>query len=264
MSSEDGFAVLRGVSSLEIRLTRPTQLNALTAETLNDLADLLHETASDPAIRVVTLTGEGRAFCSGADLGEPDNEDGSVRPRHWVATLNAANRVIQALQATPQPVIAVVNGPAVGFGCSLALASDLIIASEKAYFLLAFTDVALMPDGGASLLVAASIGRSRALHLALVPERVPARAALEWGLIYKVVPGSDLDSAATELVDRLANGAPRALAKTKSAINGLSLSLLDQALALETAGQSELLADSDFQEAISAFRDKRPPSFMSR
>lgn len=259
MRTPDALLVAYDRAVLRVTLTRPERLNAVTADGLDDLADLLEEAAEDAAVRVVVLSGEGRAFSSGADL-QGDVSDGAG-DRPGVATLLAANRVVRALRTMPQPTISAVNGPAAGVGCSLALACDLVMAAESAYFLLAFTNVGLMPDGGATALVPASLGRSRALQLALVPERLPAARAHEWGLVHRVVPDEGLADAVSELTDRLVSGAPRAYAATKRAINDVTLVGLENALAAELAGQSELLGTADFREALAAFGEKRAPSF---
>ena len=136
-----------------------------------------------------------------------------------------------------------------------------MVAAESAYFLLAFPNVGLMPDGGATVLVPASLGRSRALQLALVPERLPAARAHEWGLVHQVVPDDGLAESVAELTDRLVAGAPRAYAATKRAINNVTLAGLDEALAVELAGQAELLGSADFREAVAAFLAKRLPRF---
>ena len=259
MRTHDALSVARDGAVLQVSFIRPERLNAVTADGLDDLADLLQEAAQDTEVRVVVLSGEGRAFSSGADLQGDVSEGPDDRP--GVATLLAANRVVRALRGMPQPTIAAVNGPAVGVGCSLALACDLVMAAESAYFLLAFTSVGLMPDGGATALVPASLGRSRALQLALVPERLPAARAHEWGLVHRVVPDVDLAEAVAELTDRLVAGAPRAYAATKRAINDVTLAGLEDALAAEVAGQSELLGSADFREAVAAFGEKRSPTF---
>ena len=259
MRTHDALSVARDGAVLQLSFIRPERLNAVTADGLDDLADLLQEAAEDTEVRVVVLSGEGRAFSSGADLQGDVSEGQDDRP--GVATLLAANRVVRALRGMPQPTISAVNGPAAGVGCSLALACDLVVAAESAYFLLAFTSVGLMPDGGATALVPASLGRSRALQLALVPERLPAARAHEWGLVHRVVPDVDLAEAVAELTDRLVAGAPRAYAATKRAINDVTLAGLEDALAAEVAGQSELLGSADFREAVAAFGEKRSPTF---
>ena len=254
------LAVRRDGPVLRIAFDRPASLNAVTAQVLDDLADLVEEAGEDDDVRVVVLTGTGRAFSSGADLGAAAGAGGSTPP--GPETLLAAARVVRALQSVPQPVVAAVNGPAAGVGCSIALACDLVVAAESAYFLLAFTNVGLMPDGGASLLVPASVGRARAMELALVPERVPAVQAREWGLIHRAVPSSELDGAVEALVARLAAGAPLALAATKRAVNAATLHQLDAALRRETDGQLELLRTADFAEGVAAFAARREPRYV--
>ncbi|HEX2806503.1 MAG TPA: enoyl-CoA hydratase-related protein [Kineosporiaceae bacterium] len=271
--------VRREGAVLTVTLNRPERLNAVTADVLDDLGDLLEEAGEDDGLRVVVLTGAGRAFSSGADLGAdlgpalgadlelgPGPGSGPAeagRPR-GVRSLLAANRVVRSLRSMPQPVVAAVNGPAVGVGCSLALGCDLVVAAESAYFLLSFTSIALMPDGGATALVPAAIGRARAMEMALVPERIPAAVAHDWGMIYRVVPDGELAATVTRLVDRLAAGAPRALAATKLAVNAAALDGLDAALQTELEGQSRLLATADFAEAAGAFGERRPPVFTGR
>jgi enoyl-CoA hydratase len=251
--------VRREGAVLRITLDRPDRLNAVTAQLLEDLADLLEETVEDDTVRVVVLTGAGRAFSSGADLGGTGGLDPARPPGS--ATLLAANRVVRAIQAAPQPVVAAVNGPAVGIGCSLALACDLVVAADTAYFLLSFTAIGLMPDGGATVVVPASVGRSRAMAMALVPERIPAAEAHAWGLVWRVVPAAELDAAVDALADRLTTAAPRALAESKRAVNAATLGGLEAALEREGTGQARLLRTADFAEGVAAFAGKRAPQF---
>jgi enoyl-CoA hydratase len=251
--------VSRSGAVLTITINRPERLNSVTTEVLDDLAELVVEAGADPEVRVVVVTGAGRAFSSGADLkggnaSAPDAPPGTD-------TIVAGNRFVRALRSIPQPTIAAVNGLAVGIGCSVALGCDLVVASDKAYFLLSFTSIGLMPDGGATALVPASLGRARAMAMALVPERVPAADALAWGLIYRVVPGDELASTVDSLTSRLAEGAPLALAATKHAVNEATLTQLEGAFQREMDGQSELLKTADFFEAVAAFGEKRPPKF---
>ncbi|GAA3395103.1 enoyl-CoA hydratase [Cryptosporangium minutisporangium] len=249
--------VQRDGAALTISLNRPERLNAVTAAVLNDLADLIEEAAADAEVRVIVLTGAGRAFSAGADL--KSRQAGEGPP--GTDTIVAGNRVIRALRDARQPTIAAVNGPAVGIGCSLALACDLVLSSADAYFLLSFTSIGLMPDGGATALVPTSIGRARAMAMALVPERIPAAEALAWGLIYKVVDAGELDASVKALTDRLSTGAPLALAATKRAINASTLTALEEALGRELENQGRLLQTSDVAEAVVAFVEKRPPKF---
>ena len=185
----------------------------------DDLLAALELAAGDDAVRAVTITGAGRAFSSGADLqagfattptGEPD-----------VGTLlrERYNPIIAAVRDLPKPVLAAVNGPAVGIGCSLALACDLVVARESAYLLLAFVNIGLVPDGGATLLVPARAGMARAAEMALLGERIPARRALEWGLVTRVTADEAFEAEVDALAERLATGPTRAYAGTKRALN---------------------------------------------
>ncbi|SHN47081.1 enoyl-CoA hydratase [Cryptosporangium aurantiacum] len=251
------ITVQRDGAVLTIALNRPERLNSVTTDVLNDLADLIEEAAADAEVRVIVLTGTGRAFSSGADL----KSGATATGKPGTDTILAANRVIRALRDARQPTVAAVNGPAVGVGCSLALACDLTLASSDAYFLLSFTSIGLMPDGGATALVPTSIGRARAMAMAMVPERIPAAEAVAWGLIYKAVDAAELAAALKALTDRLSTGAPLALAATKRAVNEATLTALEGALGRELEGQGRLLQTADVAEAVIAFIEKRPPKF---
>ena len=241
---------------LRVTLNRPTRMNAVTTETLDAIADAFAKHAGDAEVRAAILTGTGRAFCTGADLGGLD-----ISGPPSSATIDAANRAAAAIRAFPRPVIGAVNGPAAGVGVSLALACDLTIATESSYFLLAFTKVGLMPDGGATALVAASIGRARALKMALLAERMPAREALTAGLIADVYPDEEFAATVDALGRRLADGPSEAFHFTKDAVNDATLVELDNAFARERSGQIDLLAAPDFHEGVAAFMEKRPAVF---
>jgi enoyl-CoA hydratase len=253
----DGLIVNLADGVLSVTIDRPESLNSLTPRVLDGLADAFERAATDPRVRVARLGGTGRGFSSGAGIGVNETSDG----HEPVETLIQANRAVRAIVNLPRPVVAVVQGPTAGVGVSLALACDLVIASEKAFFLLAFTKIGLMPDGGASALVAASIGRARAMKMALLAERLPAGEALAAGLITAVHPAGSLESEADKVIERLLAGPAVAYAKTKQAINGATLADLDAALARETAGQHVLLNSHDLREGIKAFQEKRDPSF---
>lgn len=244
-------AVADGV--LSITINRPDSLNSLTEAVLTGIADALETAATDPTVRVVRLGGAGRGFSSGAGM--------DVEPADLVSLLAEANRAVRAITAAPQPVVAVVQGPAAGMGVSLALASDLVLASDKAFFLLAFTKVGLMPDGGASALLAAAVGRIRAMRMALLAERIPAEEALAWGLVSAVYPAEQFDGAVDKTIADLAAGPAAAFARTKAAVNSASLRQLEDALTHEYNDQSQLLNASDFREGSTAFRERRPAKF---
>ncbi|MBV7696252.1 enoyl-CoA hydratase [Streptomyces sp. TRM70350] len=260
---------------LRVVFNRPQRLNALTAAVLRAAADTVEEAAADARVRVITLTGTGRAFCTGADLtdaggdiapvdGSQAGEPGARRyGAHGTAEsgIDAANRLIRAITDVPKPVVAVVNGPAAGVGCSIATACDLIWAAESAYFLLAFANVGLMPDGGATATIPAAIGRARAARMALLAERVPAQRAFHWGLISAVVPDDQLAAEADKVVAALATGPTAAYAETKRALRASALAGLDHALSQERAGQLRLFRGADFAEGVRAFQEHRTPRF---
>jgi 2-(1,2-epoxy-1,2-dihydrophenyl)acetyl-CoA isomerase len=208
------------------------------------------------------LTGSGRAFCAGADIkGREPGADGDRGERTRAVLRDQINPAILAIREMPKPVIAAVNGPAVGVGCSFAVACDLVVAGESAYFLLAFANIGLAGDGGATITIPARVGFGRAGVLALLAERLPAADALAWGLADRVVPDADLHEVVTALALRLADGATRSYAATKRALNASALRGLAEQLELEIELQAELAVSDDHREGVAAFRDKRRPSF---
>jgi 2-(1,2-epoxy-1,2-dihydrophenyl)acetyl-CoA isomerase len=247
-----------------ITLNRPDSLNAWTEEFGHDLAAALDEAASSDAIRAVMITGAGRAFSSGADLTatRPSGDEGV--PDLGLLLREIYNPLILSIRELPKPVVACVNGPAAGIGCSLALACDLIVAAESAFFLLAFVNVGLVPDGGATLTVPARVGAARAAEMALLGERVPAPTALEWGLINRVIPDADLEEAARALLAHLAGGPTAAYANIKRLLNQDRFAGLDAQLEAEATLQREQGHTADFIEGVMSFAEKRPPRFSGR
>jgi enoyl-CoA hydratase len=234
---------------LTITWNEPERLNALTADMLNDAAAAIEE-ATD--LRLIVITGSGRAFSSGAALGP--GFDGA-------ATLDGANRLVRAITRTPVPVVSAVNGIAAGVGVSIAIAADITLTKSSGYFLLAFVNIGLMPDGGATELVAASIGRARANRMAMLGERLSADDAAEIGLIYKSLDDEAYDAELAMLVDKLGNGPTVALGVTKAAITATTLTHLDEALDREREGQIALFSTADFAEGGQSFVEKRKPEF---
>lgn len=245
---------------LTLTLNRPDSLNSLTQPMLATIADTLERAASDARVRVVRLRGAGRGFSSGAGISEEDHANPGANGTP-ADVLDAANRAVRSIVNLPQPVVAVVHGPAAGVGVSLALASDVVLASEKAFFMLAFTKIGLMPDGGASALIAAAVGRIRALRMALLAERISAAEACEWGLVTAVYPAGEFDAEVDKVVSALASGPAVALRKSKDAINAATLTEFEAALEREKQGQLVLLESPDFREGTKAFQQRRPAKF---
>lgn len=253
------LVVTRTGGVLRLVLNRPTTLNAASPEMVERLSATLEEAVGDDDVRVVVLTGEGRAFCSGADLTGLDPAqvaDGSA--------MVAANRAIRAITSLDKPVVAAVNGPAAGFGCALALACDVVVAHPSASFSLTFTKLGLMPDGATTATVAASIGRARAMRMALLGEKLDAADAYVHGLASHVTTEETWDEVVESLVDRLAHGAPLALAATKKAVNAATLPHLEQAMETEHRGQSMLARTADVMEGMTAFIERRSANFTGR
>ena len=255
--SVDGLEVSVSDGVLSLTLNRPDSLNSLTATMLNGIADALDSAATDPQVKVVRLAGAGRGFSSGAGIGAEDQ----AKKARGLTVLDAANRAIRSIVALPRPVVAVVQGPAAGVGASLALACDVVLASDKGYFMLAFTKIGLMPDGGASALVAAAVGRIRAMRMALLADKIHADEAFNAGLVTAVFPADQLDAEVDAVVAKLARGPVVALAKTKDAINSTTLTELEAALEREHSGQAALLRGTDYREGIKAFQERRAAHF---
>jgi 2-(1,2-epoxy-1,2-dihydrophenyl)acetyl-CoA isomerase len=254
----DGLRVEVDGRVATLTLDRPSALNALTVPVKVALRETLEALARDRAVRAVILTGAGRAFCAGQDLAERDEPDAApleveVRERY--------NPIIRAIRSMGQPVIAAVNGVAAGAGASIAFACDIRIAAEEARFALAFGRIGLVPDSGATWFLPRLVGPAKAAELALIGDPVDAGEALRLGLVSRVVPGDRLLTEAHGLAERLADGAPLALALTKEALQRAATIDLDEALEGEAKLQGIAGASSDHAEGLAAFREKRPPRF---
>jgi enoyl-CoA hydratase/carnithine racemase len=259
-TSIDDLSVALTEGVLSVTMNRPDSLNSLTAAMLTTIGDTLERAATDPRVKVVRLAGAGRGFSSGAGMSEEDHANRGVSGTPG-DVLDAANRAVSSIVNLPQPVVAVVQGPAAGVGASLALACDVVLASEKAFFMLAFTKIGLMPDGGASALIAAAVGRIRAMRMGLLAERIPAAEAHEWGLVTSVHPADEFDAEVDKVISALVSGPAVALRKTKQAINAATLTELEAAIDRETQGQLQLLVSDDFREGAKAFQQRRPAKF---
>jgi 2-(1,2-epoxy-1,2-dihydrophenyl)acetyl-CoA isomerase len=245
----------------KVELNRPDRLNAWNARFAADLNDAIREVTGDPGVRAVLITGAGRAFSSGADLKESATEAGDNPPDVYTILTERYHPLITGIRRMPKPVVAAVNGPAAGIGLSLALACDLVVAAESAFFQLAFVNIGLVPDGGSSLLVPSRIGFARAAELALLGERLGARQALDWGLINRVWPDEEFGAESAKLLDRLAGGATRSYDGTKRQLNRWLYEQMDAQLEFEAQIQREMSGSADFAEGVRAFAEKRPPRF---
>jgi 2-(1,2-epoxy-1,2-dihydrophenyl)acetyl-CoA isomerase len=247
-----------------ITLNRPERLNAWNEQFGRELKEVITEkAAADDGVRSVLITGAGRGFSSGADLKDQGtgmmHEDG--RPDTRKVLHEVYHPILLGVRRMEKPVVAAVNGPAVGIGCSLALACDLILAAENAYFGLAFVNIGLMPDGGSTAFVPARVGKARALELAMLGERVSAQQALDWGLINRVVKPESLAKESFDLAHRLAKGPTRSYASSKRALNRMLYPDLEGQLDLEAEIQHELMRTNDVIEGVMAFVEKREAAF---
>ncbi|KQM17437.1 enoyl-CoA hydratase-related protein [Novosphingobium sp. Leaf2] len=241
-----------------ISLNDPATMNGVTEPMGLEMADALDRAARDA--RAVLLTGEGKAFCSGANLAaaqdllpDPMRDVGGQLDR-------AFNPVIMAIKRMEQPVVTAIRGAAAGFGAGLAAAGDIVVMSENAYFFCAFCHVGLVPDGGATYLLAQAVGRVRATQMMLLGEKIDAATALSWGLATKVVPDEALDAEAMAIATRLASG-PRSLGLIKRMAWDALDSSLETALQSERMAQREAGRTQDFVEGVNAFIEKRRPAF---
>jgi len=240
-----------------ISLNRPERLNALTADLLGLLRELLAAAVADGA-RAVLLRGEGRAFCAGADLGGgsvgPDTDFEQLLVDHY-------NPVATALAELPIPVVSAIQGAAAGAGVSLALAGDIVLAARSSYLMLAFANIGLVPDAGATWLVAKSAGRARTLAMALLGERMSAEEALQAGLVTRIVADEALDREARAVAEQLAEKPTVALGLIRAQVGAALGSTLAETLALEARNQGRAARTRDFAEGVDAFLKKRPARF---
>src|SRR5215213_8906160 len=254
----------RGASNgaeLRIGLNRPERMNAWDKQLGNDLLAAVELAAEDDTVRSVTITGAGRAFSSGADLRAGFDPTPQGHPDVGTTLRERYHPIVLGVRRMPKPVLAAVNGPAVGIGCSLALACDLVLAAESAYLLLAFVNIGLVPDGGASVFVPARAGGGRAAAMALLGERVPARVAERWGLVDRVVPDDRFGAEADALAERLATGPTVAYAAAKEELNARVYAGMEAQLEREAELQQRAAASADFREGVAAFLEKRGAKF---
>jgi 2-(1,2-epoxy-1,2-dihydrophenyl)acetyl-CoA isomerase len=255
----------RGAAAI-IRLNRPEALNAWSTTLGEELLDAVRSVAADDDVRAVCVTGAGRAFSAGADLRDLTSrgvtEEGHVDVYTTVTTVY--HPILSGLRTMAKPVVAAINGPAVGIGCSLALTCDVLVASASAYLSLDFARIGLVPDGGGLALASARAGGGRATAMAMLGRRVPAADALRCGLVDEVLPDDEFAAGIDAIVDRLAAGATKSYAGSKRQLNAWLYAGLERQLELEATIQQELAASADFAEGVAAFAEKRPPEFQGK
>lgn len=257
--SYETIRVERDGPLLTITLNRPERLNAMPPKMADELGQAFYDLGD---ARAVLITGEGKGFCSGADLSA--RGDGSAlggKGGSHEALINHYNPAISQLLRANVPVICAVNGPAAGVGCSLALAADFTIAAKSAYFLQAFVNIGLVPDGGSTWLLTRAIGRARATRMMMLGEKISGQQAEEWGLVYKCVEDADLMTEARALAEKLANGPTVAYATMKRNIATALDQNLQMVLLAEAEGQRIAGATKDAMEGGMAFLQKRKAEF---
>ncbi|GAB1448294.1 MAG: enoyl-CoA hydratase/isomerase family protein [Bacteroidetes bacterium] len=249
------FDVNNGIANLT--LNRPDVFNAFNEQLSADVLDALKKTAKDKSIRVLVISGAGKAFCSGQDLksiaGKKRSLSESIHKRY--------NPMIRAIRNLPIPVIAKLNGVAAGAGCSLALACDMIIASEAASLIEVFVNVGLVLDSGSSYFLPRLVGSARAFELSTLGSKVSAVQAAEWGMVNKVVPADQLDAEVQALAERFAKAPTKAIGLMKKMLNKSFHSDLDTMLEYEAYCQEIAGRSNDYNEGVTAFVEKRPPVF---
>lgn len=243
-----------------VLLDRADKLNALSGEMYHELADTFRRLNEDDAVRVVLLTGAGRAFCAGGDVGSMGGYDVvSGRKRS-----KGHQQMILALHHLEKPVIAAVRGPAAGIGASMALACDLIVASDTAYLLMAFKNVGIPPDGGAIYFLTQHLGLARAKEIVYSARKLPAAEAKDMGLVSRVVPDDQLETAALELAREIAGSATYALTLAKRMFQYMYVPTLEQLLEMEVLAICGARMTEDHVEGVTAFKEKRKPRFRGK
>lgn len=253
------YDVQQGVATLT--LNRPEVYNALNDEITFELQEAWKMAAKDDNVRVVVFTGEGKAFCSGQDLksGQPGQKRSFLDSLH-----KRYNPIVRAMRNLPKPIICRLNGVAAGAGCSLALASDIIVASEEAILIEVFINIGLVPDSGSSYFLPRLVGSAKAFEMCAMGNKVKAPEALTMGLVNKVVPAAQLDEAVKAYSDYFAKAPTKAIGIIKRMLNKSTTSTLDEMLDYEAYCQETAGSTHDHQEGVKAFLEKRKPEFLGK
>jgi 2-(1,2-epoxy-1,2-dihydrophenyl)acetyl-CoA isomerase len=247
-----------------VTLNRPERLNSFNDAMHAEVRDALDKVRADASARVLLLTGAGRGFCAGQDLGDRAVAPGGAPVDLGDSIDRNYKPLILGLRALPMPVVCAVNGVAAGAGANLALACDVVIAAKSATFIQAFCRIGLVPDSGGTYFLPRLVGTARALALALTGEKLSAEDAAAWGLIWKCVEDDDLPEATEALLAQFASGPTKGLAAIKRAIHGSAARTLEQQLDVERDVQRELGFGDDYREGVAAFAAKRAPRFTGR
>jgi 2-(1,2-epoxy-1,2-dihydrophenyl)acetyl-CoA isomerase len=254
------FSVADGIARLT--LNRPARLNSFIVAMHEEVRDALTQVAADRSVRVLVLTGAGRAFCAGQDLADRSVAPGAAPPDLGESIERYYGPLVLALRRLPIPVLCAVNGAAAGAGANIALACDIVIAARSASFLEAFCKLGLLPDTGGTYFLPRLLGQARATGLAMLGDKLSAEQAAAWGLIWKCVDDDQLVAETETLARRFASAPTLGLARTKQALQASGLNTLEQQLDLERDGMRELGRSADYREGVAAFMNKRTPRFV--
>lgn len=247
-----------------LTFNRPKALNSFNVDMHREVAEILNQWTKNPDVRCVVISGEGRGFCAGQDLGDRVVDPNAEAPDLGYSIETYYNPLIKTIVNMPKPVICAVNGVAAGAGANIALACDLVIAAKSANFVQAFCRLGLVPDSAGTWFLPRAVGHARAMGLTLLGDKLPAETAKEWGMIWDVVEDAELKTKVTELAERLAKQPTFGLSLIKKAIHQSSNNTFDEQVLLERDLQRIAGRSEDYREGVQAFMNKREPNFKGR